>query len=153
MTSRFITWLQKKAFRVFTLPTVTRITIAQSVLDDLSVMAQEAHPKEMLAFFASSRGNKHGHVHIDEIQLQAYNASGDSAHVLLSNLPMTTSIIGTVHSHPGGSKRPSDADLLFFSKFGFVHAILGEPYRTIDIAFYDKSGRRIAVEIITNSQK
>ena len=118
------------------------------MLDDLSEMAQGAHPKEMLAFFAATQGNKRGRVHIDELQLQAYYASDDSASVYVSNLPMTTSIIGTVHSHPGGSKRPSDADLHLFSKFGYVHAIIGEPYQPTDIAFYSKNGERIDVKIV-----
>jgi len=64
---------------------------------------------------------------------------------MLSNLPMTTSIIGTVHSHPGGSTRPSEADRHLFSKFGYVHAIIGEPYTPFKTAFYDKNGHRISV--------
>lgn len=110
-------------------------------------MAQGAHPKEMLAFFSSTKGVRGGVLHIDEIQLQAYAADTNSAHIVLSNLPMTTSIIGTVHSHPGGSTRPSDADKHLFSKFGYVHAIIGEPYVIGRTAFYDKSGARIQVLI------
>lgn len=123
------------------------IIIEEETLADISAMARSAHPKEMLAFLASSNGIRKGVLIIDELQLQAYNASNDSAHVFLSNIPMTTSIIGTVHSHPGGNKRPSDADLHFFSKFGFVHAIIGEPYRPQDIRFYDKNGNRISIAV------
>lgn len=127
---------------------IDRITIARSVLDDLFGMARGAHPKEMLAFFSSTRGLREGVLHIDEIQLQAYDADSDSAHVMLSQLPMTTSILGTVHSHPGGSTRPSDADRELFSKFGYLHAIIGEPYVLSRTAFYDKNGRRIAVVVV-----
>lgn len=125
---------------------IREITIESGVLEDLTEMARGAHPKEMLAFFSAS--NKNGIVRINELQLQAYYASNDSASVFLSNLPMTTSIVGTVHSHPGGSKHPSDADRQLFSKFGYVHAILGEPYRPADIAFYNKNGERINVTIV-----
>jgi proteasome lid subunit RPN8/RPN11 len=61
---------------------------------------------------------------------------------------MTTSIVGTVHSHPGGSTRHSEADRHLFSKFGFVHAIIGEPYNNGKIAFYDKNGARLQVQIL-----
>lgn len=140
---RFKTWFWK-----FFFPEVKEITIAHSALDDLCEMARSAHPKEMLAFFASSKGNRKGHLHIDEIQLQAYAASNDSAHVFLSNLPMTTSIIGSVHSHPGGSMRPSEADLHLFTKLGMVHAIIGEPYRLGNIQFYDRNGEKINIRAI-----
>jgi proteasome lid subunit RPN8/RPN11 len=128
-------------------PRVRSITIAQSAVEDLCIMAQGSHPKEMLAFFSSSNGVQHGHVHIDELQLQSYAASNDSASVFLSNLPMTTTIIGTVHSHPGGNPHPSDADLHLFSKFGFIHAIVGEPYKPENLRFYNKYGERVFVEV------
>jgi len=149
MLTRLKRWLWKAI-----LPSpINDIIIKESVLDDLYEMARNAHPNEMLAFFASSKGNKNGTVIIDEIHLQAYEASDDSAHVWLSNLPMTTSIIGTVHSHPGGSTRPSDADLQFYSKLGFVHAIIAEPYRQDNIVFYDKRGRRIYPAIVKHITK
>jgi proteasome lid subunit RPN8/RPN11 len=129
-------------------PRVHTVTIAQDAVEDLCTIAQTSHPKEMLAFFAATKGVQKGRVHIDEIQLQAYAASDDSASVFLSNLPMTTSIIGTVHSHPGGNTQPSDADLQLFSKFGFIHAIVGEPYQPKNICFYNKYGERIVVNII-----
>jgi proteasome lid subunit RPN8/RPN11 len=137
---RLLDWL-------FGLPRYDRIIIERSALDDLCSMAQNAHPKEMLAFLAATRGVRDGTLRIDEIQLQAYDAGGDSAHVMLSNLPMTTKIIGTVHSHPGGSVRPSAADRHLFSKFGFVHAIIAEPYRPYTVAFYDKNGHPLIVGI------
>ena len=139
----FVRWFKKK----FGLH-IREINIKKSVVDDLCYMAQEAHPKEMLAFLSSTRGIIGGVVHIDEIQLQAYDASEDMANVMLSNIPMTTNIVGTVHSHPGGSTRPSSADVHLFGKFGFVHAIIGEPYVEGKICFYDKQGRAIVVKVV-----
>jgi proteasome lid subunit RPN8/RPN11 len=142
-----VNWFSRWLLDLF-LPPIHHITMADSALEDLCEMASAAHPKEMMAFLASTKGNRKGVLHIDEIQLQAYNASGDSATVMLSNLPMTTSIIGTVHSHPGGSLRPSDADLHLYSKFGYVHAIIGEPYRKTNIKFYGKRGQPILVRVV-----
>ena len=128
------------------------ITIDSSLINDVAQMARSAHPKEMFAFLASSKGERKDKWHIDEIHLQAYNASEDSASVLTWNLPMTTSIIGTIHSHPGGSVRPSEQDLHFYSKLGFVHAIIAEPYTAETTRFYDKKGTRIEVKILHDNK-
>ncbi|MBR9703370.1 hypothetical protein GOV10_04995, partial [Candidatus Woesearchaeota archaeon] len=48
--------------------------------------------------------------------------------------------VGTVHSHPSSSTRWSRADLRLFNKFGWVHAIIGRPYKAENMVFYDKNG-------------
>ena len=61
--------------------------------------------------------------------------------------PMDASIIGSAHSHPSGSYRPSDQDLQFFSRYGVVHLIARYPYKSIDdVAAYDGGGQRIPLE-------
>ncbi|MCD4739729.1 Mov34/MPN/PAD-1 family protein [archaeon] len=55
-----------------------------------------------------------------------------SASTRLDMKPLDPSIIGSVHSHPGIA-RPSQADLVFFSKFGRVHMIIGYPFRVQDV--------------------
>jgi proteasome lid subunit RPN8/RPN11 len=124
------------------------IRIERDVLEDVVEIAQGAHPKEALVFFSSTKGVRGGILCIDELQVQAYYASQESASVFTSNLPMTTSIVGTCHSHPSGSPQPSDADLHLFSKFGFVHAIVGAPYTLDTIIFYSKNGEKIRVEVV-----
>jgi proteasome lid subunit RPN8/RPN11 len=138
---RFLRW-------ILGIQQIKEITISHSLVEDLCEIARASHPKEMLAFLSSTKGNRRGLLHIDELQLQAYDASNSSANVPLGNLPMTTRIVGTAHSHPGGSKRPSDADLHLFSKFGYVHAIIAEPYTPATIRFMDKEGSTLAVRII-----
>mgnify|MGYP001606496819 CR=1 FL=1 len=59
-----------------------------------------------------------------------------------------TSIIGSVHSHPSPSTRPSSADLGFFSRMGKVHLILGHPYRESSFSAYDSGGRKIHLGIV-----
>jgi proteasome lid subunit RPN8/RPN11 len=141
-------WLTEKVRNFLGLQQIREVTISASVLLDLSDMARSAHPKEVLAFFSASNGIKKGVLQIDELQLQAYYANEDSASVVLSNLPMTTTIVGTAHSHPGGGKIPSRADLQLYSKFGIVHAIIGEPYRVSDVRFYTKDGRPLPVRVV-----
>ncbi len=108
-------------------------------------MARDAHPKEMLAFIGASNGVKAGLLMIDEIQLQAYDASVVSATVPLHLLPTVTTIVGTVHSHPGSDRRPSRNDLALFGRYGMVHGIIGSPYTRESITFYDGRGEPVSV--------
>lgn len=55
-----------------------------------------------------------------------------SASTRLDMKPLDSSIIGSVHSHPG-KPFPSAADRRFFSNFGRVHFIVGYPFTPDDI--------------------
>jgi len=143
----FGTWLKQKFLRFLGFQKVESVSISASLLEDLCEMARDAHPKEMIAFLSASKGIRKGRLHIDEIQLQAYNASTHSAQVMLHQLPTFTTIVGTVHSHPGGSRRPSSADRNFWSHYGYVHAIIGEPYTPRHVTYYSKDANVIVVAI------
>ena len=56
-------------------------------------------------------------------------------------LPMNTKYWGSVHSHPGPSASPSDADLTTFSRYGFFHMIVCLPYSLETFKAYDRYGR------------
>jgi proteasome lid subunit RPN8/RPN11 len=62
--------------------------------------------------------------------------------------PMVTGTIGSVHSHPGNSALPSNADYQFFSKNGLVHFIIAEPYTEDSMVAYDIVGQPIEYRII-----
>ncbi len=148
-----LTWLKEKTFWFFGFQKINGITIEHSAVQDLCQIARDAHPKEMLAFLSASKGNNKGHIHIDEIQLQAYTAGESSALVNLHMLPTFSNILGTVHSHPGGSRRPSSADRNLWQNYGFVHAIIGEPYTPSHITFFDKEANIINVAMTHNVRK
>jgi proteasome lid subunit RPN8/RPN11 len=56
--------------------------------------------------------------------------------------------VGSVHSHPSGNTRPSEADLDLFSRKGFVHIIVGAPYDLKNWTCYDKDGTSIKLEVV-----
>ena len=58
-------------------------------------------------------------------------------------LPMNSKYMGSVHSHPGPSAMPSDADLKTFSKNGFFHMIVCLPYSLETFRSYDRYGQHI----------
>lgn len=87
---------------------------------------------------------------IEEVLVIPASTYGDGfVSTRLDMVPIDHSIIGSVHSHPVGDFRPSDADLRFFGKTGFVHLIAKKPYRSLrDVAAYDRAGNRIGLEVV-----
>lgn len=66
---------------------------------------------------------------ITELMLLPGTVSGERHAIFqLHMLPIDFSVVGTVHSHPSGVPFPSEEDLHLFSKFGYVHIIVGAPY-------------------------
>src|SRR5208283_972341 len=47
---------------------------------------------------------------------------------------------GSIHSHPGPNRKPSQTDLHLFSKTGTCHIIVGYPYNRQSWTCYDKEG-------------
>jgi proteasome lid subunit RPN8/RPN11 len=61
-------------------------------------------------------------------------------------LPIDFSIVGTLHSHPSGSPRPSPTDLNHL--YGRIMVIVAHPYTRDWVAVYDKKGERVPLEIL-----
>ena len=66
----------------------------------------------------------------------------------LHMLPIDFSIVGTVHSHPSYSARPSGADLQLFRKHGKVHIIAATPYDTTSWKAYNHKGDELDLKVI-----
>jgi proteasome lid subunit RPN8/RPN11 len=62
-------------------------------------------------------------------------------------VPNDTRAAGSIHSHPNGVLRPSDADLGTFSR-NQVHVILGAPYGPRDWQAYDREGNAIDLPVL-----
>lgn len=103
-------------------------------------VSSNIYPKE---FTGLLRGTEK---QIDEVLVIPGSVFGESfATTRFNMIPMDSSIIGSIHSHPGNSFRPSKTDLRFFKKLGSVHLILKKPYKSLqDIAAYDREGNRIS---------
>ena len=62
-------------------------------------------------------------------------------------VPNDLQAVGSVHSHPNGVLRPSDADLRTFGK-GKVHIIVGAPYRRGDWQAFDNRGEPTTLDVL-----
>ncbi|MBU1321632.1 MAG: Mov34/MPN/PAD-1 family protein [Nanoarchaeota archaeon] len=136
-----------------------KIIIDKEVIDNIIELAKQTYPKEFIAFLEgktenpkfseySQKANK-SRKKVMRVYGLAYQEYYANEHSTLSkiNFPITSNIVGSIHSHPGPSNRPSNADLHFFSKRGLVHLIIKTPYRTEDIQGYDVNGNPITFEV------
>jgi proteasome lid subunit RPN8/RPN11 len=86
---------------------------------------------------------------IIELVLLPGTVSGDSHAIFkLHMMPIDFSIVGTVHSHPSPSPRPSGADLQLFRKHGKVHIIAALPFDEDSWRAYNSSGEDINIIVL-----
>jgi len=129
-----------RLFGVRTRP-LRRVVLDSGVLDDLLGAAGSSHPREFGALLE-------GTIKEDTLRISSYilphSFSGQGSVLMgLGLLPSTTQTIGSIHSHPGASALPSEADIRFFGKTGLVHFIIASPYSRSTVKGYDRWGRQI----------
>lgn len=123
-----------------------RIVMEKGVLLTLMDVSRQTYPKETIMILEGRVVRKE--LRISGVLFEQYDANEWSAHIELYHLPTSSAAVGTFHSHPGPSNRPSNADVHLFGKFGLVHFIARVPYREQDFACYDKAGRRLPFFVV-----
>jgi uncharacterized protein YjbI with pentapeptide repeats len=79
--------------------------------------------------------------------LPGTESSEQNAVIKLFMMP-NVKAIGSIHSHPGPNREPSQADLHMFSKTGNCHIIVGYPYDIQSWTCYDKEGSVRDLQVI-----
>ncbi len=127
-------------------PIQKRWKIARNCLDLILECAKSEYPNEFGGFLRVDADEKDT---ITEIVILPGTISGDSHAIFRMNmLPIDFAIVGTVHSHPSYSARPSGADLHLFQKHGKIHIISAKPFDEFSWKAYDYMGREIDVDVI-----
>jgi len=121
-----------------------KIIIEREVINAILELAQMTSPKEFVAFLEGRQEKKELRVY--GLAYQEYIANEHSTLARI-NFPITSKIVGSVHSHPGPRNTPSRADLQFFSKRGMIHLIISSPYREQDIRGYNANGNKVRFEV------
>jgi proteasome lid subunit RPN8/RPN11 len=117
--------------------------ITKEALHMINQAAQETFPNEFVAALRAEEG-----VISELLLLPGTLQGGDSAILQLHMLPVDYTVVGTVHSHPGPSNRPSDADRALFSRFGYVHIITCLPYNESSWRAYGLDGRPFELKVL-----
>jgi proteasome lid subunit RPN8/RPN11 len=117
--------------------------IEADVLKMINEASRESLPNEFVAALRAENGV------ITEILLFPGSRSNErSAFMQLNLMPIDFSVVGTVHSHPGPSNRPSAEDLHLFGNFGSTHIITCLPYDWRSWQAYDREGRPVKLEVV-----
>ena len=120
--------------------------IKQKCLDLIFECAKSSYPNEFGGLLRVDEEEKNV---ISELVILPGTISGDSHAIFkLHMMPIDFSIVGTVHSHPGPSANPSEADLQLFRKHGRIHIIAAEPFNNSSWNAYDYNGLDVDVKII-----
>jgi proteasome lid subunit RPN8/RPN11 len=128
------------------------IGIAADALDFALEASEDAHPDEYMGLLRGEDARKldldrEGTVITDVLVIPGTESNPVSATVKTSMIPNDTRAAGSIHSHPNGVLRPSDADLATFGK-GKVHIIIGAPYGRHDWQAFDREGQPRELEVV-----
>jgi proteasome lid subunit RPN8/RPN11 len=126
--------------------------IAESALEFALAASEESHPNEYMGMLRGEDASKlgldeDGTVLTDVLVIPGTESNPVSATVKTNMVPNDLRSAGSVHSHPNGVLRPSDADLATFGK-GKVHIIIGAPYGWDDWQAFDRDGEPIDLRVL-----
>lgn len=114
------------------------VRVDQEVLESVIHYSKKAYPNEFLAFFDGQIKDKV--LYITGLLFVPGETCETGAVVHTELIPMNTKYMGSVHSHPGPSAMPSDADLKTFSRHGYFHMIVCLPYSLDTFRAYNRYG-------------
>ncbi|QLD88396.1 Mov34/MPN/PAD-1 family protein [Natronomonas salina] len=126
--------------------------IADDALEFALRASEDAHPNEYMGQLRGEDARKlgldrDGTVITDVLLAPGTKTNPVSAEFNPSYMPNDLKGVGSVHSHPNGVLRPSDADLATFSR-GKVHIIVGAPYGQDDWRAFDTEGKETNLEVL-----
>jgi len=128
------------------------IGIAESALEFALAASEESHPDEYMGLLRGEEARKlgldeDGTVLSDVLVIPGTESNAVSATVKTNMIPNDVRAAGSIHSHPNGVLRPSDADLQTFGR-GDVHIIVGAPYGRTDWQAFDRDGEPIELDVL-----
>ena len=127
------------------------VGVAGSALDFALAASAEAHPHEYMGVLRGEAADgvgvdADGTILTEVLVIPGTESNPTSASFKPTQVPNDLSAAGSIHSHPNGVLRPSDADLATFSR-NEVHIIVGAPYGPDDWQAFDNDGRRIDLPV------
>jgi proteasome lid subunit RPN8/RPN11 len=116
------------------------ITITRNVIDGIVSYAKMHHPYEAILILEGNR--KKGELYINNLVIPPFSVHGPFfSGFPINELPFDLKYVGTAHSHPNGTSRPSLEDLNHF--YGLISIIISHPYDEVDIHAFNSSGKEI----------
>jgi len=128
------------------------VGIAESALEFALAASEDSHPNEYMGLLRGDDAAKvgldeNGTVLTDVLVIPGTESNPVSATVKTNMVPNDMHAAGSIHSHPNGVLRPSDADLGTFGR-GDVHIIVGYPYGRDDWRAFDSEGEVVDLPVL-----
>lgn len=123
-----------------------KVCVDNGVIDSVVFYSKKSYPNEFLAMLD-------GYIEDNTLFITSLIfIPGERSHTGASFndwlLPPDQKKYGSVHSHPGfNTAYPSGADLVTFSKYGYFHIIVCEPYSLETMKAYDAYGHPTTFEV------
>ncbi len=118
--------------------------ITEDTLNFILEVSKSNHPREYIGMLSADAD-----VITDVIFLPGTLTSDENAIIRLDMMPLGLGYVGSVHSHPHpAAMRPSEQDLLMFSKTGKCHIITFYPYAEDSWRCYNSKGEERELEIV-----
>ncbi len=123
-----------------------KVSLKKDARDGILSYCKMKHPNEAVLILRGK--SKKGNITIDGLIIPPFSYTDNTtfAGFPSSFLPLDTSYVGIVHSHPKGSEKPSITDLNNF--FGLVSVIVKSPYDDDDIFAWDSKGDPIEITVV-----
>jgi proteasome lid subunit RPN8/RPN11 len=128
------------------------VGIAESALEFALAASEDTHPNEYMGLLrgddADTLGlDENGTVLTDVLVIPGTESNPVSATLKTNQVPNDMRAAGSIHSHPNGVLKPSDADLQTFGR-GDVHIIVGYPYGRDDWQAFDTEGEPVDLPVL-----
>jgi proteasome lid subunit RPN8/RPN11 len=122
-----------------------QVLMTRQAADGIITYARTWHPNEGILILQGK--SKRHQIIIDGLIIPPFSSHGPYYSGFPTyDLPFDLSYIGTAHSHPGGSNRPSLEDLNNY--YGLVSVIISHPYLDKSMGAFDRNGNEMELEIL-----
>ena len=120
-----------------------KVLLKKQAKDGILSYCKMKHPAEGILILRGK--SKKGVITVDGLVIPPFSFSDQTFAGFPQNLlPFDLSYVGSAHSHPSGSPRPSITDLHHF--FGLVSIIVKSPYDNDDDIFaWDSGGNQLEI--------
>lgn len=123
-----------------------KVTITRMAANGIISYSKGLHPNEAILILRGKASREQ--VIIDSLVVPPFASSGPYYSGFSDFfIPFDSSYVGTAHSHPSRSNRPSLEDLNT-GFYGIVSIIIAYPYEDDTMASYDRSGNELEIQIL-----
>ncbi len=116
--------------------------LLRALLESARSMVEEGDGREFVALLREEDGV------IREFLFLPFTSTERSASLRHDLMPLDPHVAGSVHSHPNGALRPSEADIRFFPALGRYHLILGPPFSETSWRCFTSDGKPCDLAVV-----